>query len=197
MGGEWPMLEVLEEFDIIVLRESESNSKIFPPKLYRPRILKEMHKSGRKEDSVCLRVRGQYTWPSIRKDVKAHVDNCKLCAELMPSKSQARSSCLNIDIGSLQPMDWVSTDLAVKTLSNGKKVNFLIIVDRASGFLRVYQLKGTKTRNVIQALQDFNDCYAGPPYWLTSDGGPQFSGANAAIKSGLRRCQSSTQYPLP
>ena len=31
-------------------------------------------------------------------------------------------------------------------------------------------------------LQDFNDCYAGPPYWLTSDGGPQFSGANAAIQ---------------
>ena len=60
-------------------------------------------------------------------------------------------------------MDWVSTDLAVKTLSNGKKVNFLIIVDRESGFLRVYQLKGTKTRNVIEALQEFNDAYCGPP----------------------------------
>ena len=30
MGGEWPRLEVLEEFDIIVLRESESTSKIPP-----------------------------------------------------------------------------------------------------------------------------------------------------------------------
>ena len=79
-------------------------------------------------------------------------------------------------------MDWLSTDLAQKTLSNGKKVNFLIIVDRASGFIRVYQLRGTKTRNVIEALQEFNDTYVGPPYWLTSDGGPQFAGANAAIK---------------
>merc|ERR1711867_81502 len=78
--------------------------------------------------------------------------------------------------------DWLSTDLAQKTLSNGKKINFLIIVDRGSGFIRVYKLKGTKTHNVIEALQDFNDTYVGPPYWLTSDGGPQFSGAKAAIK---------------
>ena len=99
----------------------------------------------------------------------------------MPSKSQARSSGLNTPIESLQPMDWISTDLAQKILSNGKKFNFLVIVDRASSFLRVYQLGGTKTRNVIYALQDFNDTYCGPPYWLTSDGGPQFPGANAAI----------------
>ena len=155
MGGEWPKLEVLEEFDIIVLRESESVSKIYPPRLYRPLILEELHKSGRKEDSVCLRVQMHYTWPSIRKDVKAHIDSCKLCAELMPSKPQARSSGLSISLKNLKPMDWLSTDLAQKTLSNGKKINFLIIVDRSSSFIRVYKLKGTKTRNVIKALQDF------------------------------------------
>ena len=79
-------------------------------------------------------------------------------------------------------MDWLSTDLAQKTLLNGKKVHFLIIVERASGFIRVYQLRGTKTCNVIDALQEFNDTYVRPPYWLTSDRGPQFTGANAAIK---------------
>ena len=31
MGGEWPKLSILEEFDIIVLNESDSVSKIFPP----------------------------------------------------------------------------------------------------------------------------------------------------------------------
>ena len=61
-------------------------------------------------------------------------------------------------------------------------MHFFIIVDRASGFIRAYQLKGTKTRNVIDALQDFDDTYIGPPYWLTADRGPQFAGANAAIK---------------
>ena len=87
MGGEWPKLELLDEFEIIVLRETESVSKIFPPRQYRPLILEELHKSGRKEDSVFLKVRLHYTWPTIWKDVKAHVDSCKLCAEFMPSKS--------------------------------------------------------------------------------------------------------------
>ena len=57
MGGEWPKLELLPEFDIIVLRESETTSKIYPPRQYRPLILEELHKPGRKEDSVFLRVR--------------------------------------------------------------------------------------------------------------------------------------------
>ena len=72
--------------------------------------------------------------------------------------------------------------ISEKKLSNGKKANFLIIVDRASGFIRAYLLKGTKTRHIIEALQDYIDVYVGPPYWLTSDGGPQFAAANAAIK---------------
>ena len=54
-------------------------------------------------------------------------------------------------------MDWISTDLAEKVLSNGKKVYFLLIVDRASGFIKVYQLRGTKTKHVIECLQDFNE----------------------------------------
>ena len=128
-------------------------------------------------------------------DVKVHIDNCKLCAELMPSKSQARSSGLNIPLENLQPMDWVSTELAQKTLSNGKKVNFLIIVDRASGFIRVYQLRGTKTHNVIDALQEFNNTYGGPPYWLTSDGGPHFAEAKAAIKKWPE--EASILHTLP
>ena len=91
---------------------------------------------------MFMRVRLTYTWPSIKKDIKANVDACKLCLELQPSKPQAHASGLNIPVESLNPMDWLSTDLAEKVLRNGKKVNFLVIVDRASGFVRVYQLRG-------------------------------------------------------
>ena len=100
----------------------------------------------------------------------------------MPSKPQARASGLTIPLHGLNPMDWLSTDICQNKLSNGKKANFLIIVDRASGFIRAYLLKGTKTRHVIEALQDYINVYVGPPYWLTSDGDPQFAAANAAIK---------------
>ena len=92
-------MEVLPEFEVIILRETDSVSKIYPPRQYRPLILEELHKSGRKSDSVFLRVRLHYMWPTIRKDIKQHVDGCPRCLELQPSKSQTRASGLTI------PMD--------------------------------------------------------------------------------------------
>ena len=67
MGGEWPKLRVLDKFEIVVLEESNSVSKIFPPQGYRALILEELHKSGRKEDSIFLQARLHYTWPNIKK----------------------------------------------------------------------------------------------------------------------------------
>ena len=36
MGGEWLLLTILPEFNIIMLNEANNVSKIFPPKQYRP-----------------------------------------------------------------------------------------------------------------------------------------------------------------
>ena len=51
MGGEWPKLEILPEAEVIILRENSQVSKIYPPKAYRPLILDELHRSGRKLDT--------------------------------------------------------------------------------------------------------------------------------------------------
>jgi len=93
MGGEWLSLQILPEFKIIVLRESNNMSKISPPKAYRPLILEKMHESGRKYDSIYLKTWLIYTWPNIRKDISSHIKSCARCLEL-------------------QPMDWISMDLA-------------------------------------------------------------------------------------
>ena len=61
MGGEWPNLEILPEAEVIILKENNQVSKIYPPRSYRPLILEELHKSGRKLDSVLLRARLHYT----------------------------------------------------------------------------------------------------------------------------------------
>ena len=41
----------------------------------------------------------------------------------------------------------------------------------------------------MECFQNFNEIYCGPPYWLTSDGGPQFSAANQAIKAWCEQAQ--------
>ena len=60
MGGEWPKLEILPEADVIVLKESNTVSKIYPPVSYRPLILEELHKSGRQSAAVFERARIHY-----------------------------------------------------------------------------------------------------------------------------------------
>ena len=64
---------------------------------------------------------------------------------------------------------------------SGKKSSYLIIVDRASAFVRAYNLPGKKTKNIIASLEEFVEVYFRPPLLLTSDGGPQFGAANKAI----------------
>ena len=78
-------------------------------------------------------------------------------------------------------MDWLSTDLMEIKDKTGKKSNYLVIVDRASAFVRAYNLQGTKTKNIIASLKEFVETYYGPPLLLMSDGGPQFGAANRAI----------------
>ena len=130
---------------------------------------------------MSIRCRLHYYWPKMRAQLQQHVQGCKACHELQPSKSEAQMTGLGIPLSSLEPKDWVCTDLMEKTFPSGKKLYYLCIVDRASGFVRAYRLPGTKTRHVIAALQDYVEQYYGPPYILTSDGVPQFSVANKAI----------------
>ena len=144
-----------------------------------------------------MRARLTYTWPSIRKDIKAHVDACKWCLELQPSKPQACASGLNILVEKLNPMDWLSTDLAQKVLRNGKKVNFLVIVDKASCFVRVYQLRGTKTNHIIECLQEFVEAYCGPLYWITRDGDHSFLLQTRQSKIGVWLPVLHTNSALP
>ena len=61
-------------------------------------------------------------------------------------------------------------------------MHFLCILDRSSGFISAYELTWTKTKHIVQALQDFVLVFYGPPLLLTSDGGPQFQAANKAIQ---------------
>ena len=117
----------------------------------------------------------------MKQQIKQHISNCKTCFTHKPAKTEAKHSGLSIPIEDLSPMDWLSTDLIEIKDKTGKKLSCLVIVDRASAFVRAYNLPGTKTKNIIASLEEFVEVYYGPPLLLTSDGGPQFSAANRAI----------------
>ena len=83
-------------------------------------------------------------------------------------------------------MDRLCCDLCEVKDKKGKKSNYLVIVDRFSAFVRAYKLFSTKTKNIIASLEDFIETYYGPLLLLTTDGGPQFSAANSAIKEWVQ-----------
>ena len=113
--------------------------------------------------------------------IHSYVNACKTCLTHKPSKSEAGQRVLSIPIDDLSPMDWISTDLMEIKDAKGKKMHFIVIVDRSLGFISAYKLTGTKTKHIVQALQEFVFCYYGPPLYLISDGGPQFQAANKTI----------------
>ena len=111
----------------------------------------------------------------MKQQIKQHISNCKTCFAHKPSKSEAKHSGLSIPMENLSPMDWLSTDLMEVKDKTGKKSSYLIIVDRASAFVRAYKLAGTKTKNIISSLEEFVKVFYTPPCCLL------FSAANRAI----------------
>ena len=92
-------------------------------------------------------------------------------------------------------MDWIVTDLfESQAVPGGKKKQWIVIGDRYSGFCWAQELSSTKTNSIIDALNSFNRTYAGPPYRISSDGGPQYGPMNAKI--GAWAAQAEIQYEI-
>ena len=136
----------------------------------------------------------------MKQEIKQHISNCATCFTHKPAKTEAKHSGLAIPLEELSLMDWLSMDLMEIKDKSGKKSSYLVIVDRASVFVRAYNLPGTKTKNIIAALEEFVKVYYGPLLLLTSDGGPQFGAANKAItewanKTGINHDLSAAYSP--
>ena len=112
------------------------------------------------------------TWPSLVKDVKTKVLNCKVCDQLREQVPKPLTP--------LQPIvatgvfDHVMCDLiSFSVASHGFKY-VLVFKDVFSGFIKCYRLRDKTTNGVVKSLEDLV-CSLGPPRRLTSDNGGEFS----------------------
>ena len=172
----------MDEAEIIVVSGDDGIDRIYPPKEFRSKIIAKIHQSGKHDRIVLATCHQHYRWPQMRKEIKEHVSNCKTCFQNSPAKTEAVHPGLAIKMEDLSAMDWICCDLCEIKDKQGKKHDYIVIVDRYSAFVRAYKLKSTKTKTVIKALEEFIEMYYGPPLLLTTDGGPQFKDANKAIR---------------
>ena len=159
MGGEYTRLRLLPGKDIIILVEDKNLIRIFPPKSARPQLISRLHSSGKKADTIIFNARRMYVWPKLRLDVQEHVESCSTCLLYSPSKLAEAKQGLSTKLSSLKPLDSISCDIGERRTKSGIKQRFLAIVDRFSGFVSCFVLKGTKTRQIIAALDSYCALY--------------------------------------
>jgi len=130
--------------------------------------LDSLHRSHQGLTKSLEHARQLFYWPTLANDVTLRVKSCKVCQEMLPSKHGPIMA--EVALGDLDsaPLEDVGTDIF-----HYNKENYLVLVDRASGFLWCDKLVRTNTASVIRLLSGWF-CLFGYPSTIRSDGGPQY-----------------------
>ena len=136
---------------------------VVPPQA-RAGILEKLHLAHAGSTKTVENARQVFFWPGLKRDILTMVAACPTCAALAPALP-AEPLMLSI---AESPMEQVGVDLFHL---EGK--DFLIMVDRFSGFAFLHLLRSLDTRAVTSKLEEWFYDF-GRPLKLRSDGGPQF-----------------------
>ena len=120
MGGEWNMMSIMEEAEVVCISGTDGVDRIYPPKQYRQHNFELINKGGKRLDIVLATCALHYRWPKMRNDIITHVSNCKPCFASKPSKTEAKHPGLSIPLEDLSPMDWLCCDLMAIKDKKGK-----------------------------------------------------------------------------
>ena len=144
-----------------------NSDRLVVPTALRTDILTKLHSTAHSGVTKMKRLAQETIfWPGITKDIMKFVEECGPCRELQPKQS---TEPLEVNVARF-PMKELSCDLFQW---NGS--DYLVIVDRFSGFLWGKMLRKTRTDNVTKILQTiFHDF--GYPQVIQTDNGPQFRG---------------------
>ena len=159
----WPEVSLhdLGDTPLLVLQ----GSRILVPRPARAGLLKLLHASHSGVVKTYQRARQLYYWPDMKNAVAQLVQGCSMCQERLPSQPLEPIQELSVPDG---PMSHVAVDIF-----DFRGEQWLVMVDRYSGFPVCQRLRTTTTANVTGALLMWFFEW-GFPQVVRSDGGPQF-----------------------
>ena len=160
---------------------------VVPPKLRGP-ILETLHSAHQGTTSMTSRAQASVFWPGITAQLQHICRDCTPCEEIAPSQPNPPPTPI---VDPVYPFQQVCSDY-FKYIGH----NYLLVVDRYSGWPTVYQLKGG-SGSLIKKLREIFVTF-GIPEEVASDGGPEFS-ANETTQFlrdwGVKWRLSSVAYP--
>ncbi|QQP41502.1 Uncharacterized protein FKW44_015903 [Caligus rogercresseyi] len=156
----WSNLSIDELSGLLLLNAN----RIIVPVPFRRTILTKLHSSHQGIRRAREMARALYYWPGMNNDILNIVNSCSKCIEYKPSQPQEPLQSTN----SSRPLSSISVDLFQCT---GK--NYIVVVDRFTGWPSVSPLRRTSTEGIITVIYDW--CLEfGFPDTIRTDGGPQF-----------------------
>ena len=147
--------------DSIVALDS---ARIVVPRISRARILRLLHRGHQGIVKTKRAAAELYFWPNMNNDIEQSIQACKECQAMQASQSE--EPMIGHENG--YPMQYVSVDL----FQTGGQ-DYLVMVDRATGFPFVKHMRKTSTDSVWRTLQKWFQVF-GYPEAIRSDGAGQF-----------------------
>lgn len=160
---------------------------VIPPSL-RDNILTMLHAAHQAVTSMNARARASVFWPGITAEIQQLRDQCMACHRIAPSNPKPPPTP---SPDPTYPFEMICADY-FKYAGN----NYLIVVDRYSGWPTTYQLSGGAVplvKKLRELFVTFNI-----PKEMSSDGGPEFTATETQkfLKEwGVSHRLSSVAYP--
>ena len=143
---DWDKLAIMDELPNTLL--IHDMNKVVIPKEERRRMMKILHVSHGKAESMINKARDRFYWPHMRKDIENILSTCEACA-IHDRKQVFEPPIIDAEyIAGLCPMDEIAVDYGV---FRGK--NFLIMADRASSYVVCEETRGQTTADTIKVLE--------------------------------------------
>ena len=158
----WENLSLDAESDIVLL----NGYRMLIPKSERKRILQTLHKAHAGPVKTSQQAKALYFWPGMNNDIDQMIKECRQCMEFAPSQPREP---LKQDMKDAEfPFEAVGMDMA-----HFAGNNYLIMVDRYSGFPFIQKMTSTTTAAICKVLVKWFLEW-GFPTRIRSDNGPQF-----------------------
>jgi len=158
----WPHLSLFDDQEETLVVYNDT--RIVVPEMARRELLLKLHLPHSGMTKTFANARQLYFWPGMKNSIKQITENCEACQALLPSLPK---ETLRMTVAAA-PMEQVAVDLF-----DHKGQDWLVMVDRYSGFPFTKRLRSTTSEAVTSALTAWFVDW-GYPEKIRSDGGPQF-----------------------
>jgi hypothetical protein len=202
--GERSFAAVYEVVDGHLVKRDGQKTLLWVLETTRKRILHEFHdvpETGHPGYEETLRsILGQYTWPTVSRDVRAYVKDCLVCATTKrgPIQPGAPHHAYNPE----RPWQTIAVDYMgpYESTAEGNKY-ILVVTDLFTRWVEAFPVKGATTKTTVRLLENEVFCRwqpHGAPESRTSCVSPtRYSRANPGTVIYRRDCSTSAAAETP